>query len=428
MSTAIRAGLWAAKTLISDHPRWTSSASTSVWWDDVMCARMRWYHGKASSVKASSQHCSESGPSPRASCCLDLLVTVYTRYSPKCSLISARTSSGRSRASSGAFGILAARGSEFFGRHVTTQSTDRRACMLGWVEKAECRLGGGCLSSTSLLRYRVFYLNAWECERARARIEEEWRKTVGKWDWYVFYRIFGPWQVYAFTVGYTIWTLTSMEQINSIPTAISAVNWFVMVSTGFIIDIIGRRGPLCFAVGCVLVFTYAVLTVWDVGHPFCMAVFILRGVYECYTPILAGSVNEACGGDQQKRAFVLAFMVSVGQAVGIAFQQLQLQFPSSDAPCFSNTHVWGFSLAFVTPLTLWTGVETTPTLSCKILLKHEQAMCLRTLECANTLTLKHTFCALIFGSWKMLRMSLRLLDRFVGKCMLKWPPTHAQSL
>ncbi|KAF7187151.1 MFS transporter PfmaC [Pseudocercospora fuligena] len=220
---------------------------------------------------------------------------------------------------------------------------------------------------------RAFYLNAWERERARARIEEEGRTPVGKWDWSVFYRIFGSWQVYAFTLGYSLWTLTagsyvmqyftlylkatkqySVEQINSIPTAISAVNWFVMVSTGFITDKIGRRGPVCFAVGCVLIFTYAVLAVWDVGHPFRMAVLILCGVYGCYTPILAGWVNEACRGDQQKRAFVLAFMVSVGQAVVIPFQQLQ--FPSSKAPHFSKTHGWGSALAFVIALTLWTGV------------------------------------------------------------------------
>jgi ACS family pantothenate transporter-like MFS transporter len=84
-----------------------------------------------------------------------------------------------------------------------------------------------------------------------------------------------------------------------------------------------------------------------------MAAFILVGCYGCYTPLLAGWVNQSCGGDQQLRAFVLGMMVSVGQAVVIPFQQLQL--PSGQAPDFSETHGWGSALAFVATLTLWTG-------------------------------------------------------------------------
>jgi ACS family pantothenate transporter-like MFS transporter len=47
-------------------------------------------------------------------------------------------------------------------------------------------------------------------------------------------------------------------------------------------------------------------------------------------------------------------MVSVGQAVVVPFQQLQLA--SGQAPDFSETHGWGSTLAFVVALTLWTGV------------------------------------------------------------------------
>lgn len=35
----------------------------------------------------------------------------------------------------------------------------------------------------------------------------------------------------------------SVQQYNSIPTAMNAVNWLVMVSSGFVVDKIGRRGP-----------------------------------------------------------------------------------------------------------------------------------------------------------------------------------------
>lgn len=220
---------------------------------------------------------------------------------------------------------------------------------------------------------RAFYFNEWERARARERIEEEGRQPVGKWNWGVVVRIFGSWQVYAFTLAYSLWMLTaglyvmqyfglylkstgwySVPETDSIPTSIGAVNFVIMVGSGFVADKIGRRGPVCFAVGCLLTFAYAVLTAWDVPHGLRMAVFILTGCYGCYTPLLAGWANEACGGDQQKRAFVLAFMVSVGSAVVIPFQQLQ--FPSSQAPEFSETHGWASALVFVVALTLWTGV------------------------------------------------------------------------
>lgn len=218
---------------------------------------------------------------------------------------------------------------------------------------------------------RAFWLS--EAERALSvrRIEEEGRRPSGKMNWSVVRRIFGSWQVYGFTLAYAFWTLTAgsyimqyfelylksrsfpTADVNNIPTAIGAVNFFFMIGTGFVADKLGRRGPVCLAVGLLLTFVYAVLTAWDVPHGLRMAVYILAGCYGCYTPLLAGWVNEACGGDQQKRAFVLGFMVSVGSAVVIPFQQLQ--FPSSEAPAYARTHGWGSALAFVIALTLWTG-------------------------------------------------------------------------
>ncbi|KAH7139485.1 major facilitator superfamily domain-containing protein [Dendryphion nanum] len=220
---------------------------------------------------------------------------------------------------------------------------------------------------------QAFWLNDWEKNRARERIEEEGRKPVGKLDKTVLKRIFGSWQVYAFTAAYSFWTLTcgsyvmqyfqlylrstrqySIPQINNIPTAIGAVNFVFMISTGFIADKIGRRGPVCLVVGSLMIFNYAILTHWFVPHKLRMAVFILHGCYGCFTPLLAGWANEACGGDQHKRAFVLGFMVSVGQGVVIPFQQLQM--PSGQAPRFVKTHGWPSALAFVVALTLFTGV------------------------------------------------------------------------
>jgi MFS transporter, ACS family, pantothenate transporter len=220
---------------------------------------------------------------------------------------------------------------------------------------------------------RAFYLSEWERQRARERIEEEGRKPVGKLNLSVIKRIFLSWQVYAFSIAYGLWSLTignyvmqyftlylkatgmfTVPQINSIPTAMGAVNFFFMLGTGYVSDKIGRRGPVCLAVGGLLTFNFIILTIWDVPHGLRMAVFILCGCYGCFTPLLAGWTNEVCGGDQQKRAFILGFMTSVGGAVAIPMQQLQ--FPSSQAPHFAQTHGWGSGLAMVVALTLWTGL------------------------------------------------------------------------
>ncbi|CAI7630366.1 unnamed protein product [Penicillium glandicola] len=218
----------------------------------------------------------------------------------------------------------------------------------------------------------AFYLSDWERNRARQRIEEEGRAPVGKLDLTVFKRIFVSWQLYAFSIAYALWCLTcgsyvlqffglwlkalgtyTVPQINNIPTSMGAVNFVFMISTGYVADKIGRRGPVCFGVGCLLTFCFAVFTAWPASIQLKMAAFILSGCYGCYTPLLAGWVNASCGGDQQLRAFVLAFMVSLGSAVVIPFQQLQ--FPSGEAPTFTRTHGWVSGLCFVVALALWTG-------------------------------------------------------------------------
>lgn len=193
-------------------------------------------------------------------------------------------------------------------------------------------------------------------------------------------RVFGSWQVYAFTLAYAFWSLTAGSyatqffalylksegyatvDVNNIPTATGAVNLVFMLGTGLVADKMQMRGPVALAVGLLLTACYAVLTAAAevpeaeaIPHALHMAAFVLMGCYGCYTPLLAGWANEACGGaDRQKRAFVLAFMVSVGSTVVIPFQQRQ--FPSSGAPGYAATHGYASALAFVVALTLWTGV------------------------------------------------------------------------
>ncbi|KAF3034859.1 hypothetical protein E8E12_000459 [Didymella heteroderae] len=167
----------------------------------------------------------------------------------------------------------------------------------------------------------------WERNRARERIEEEGRKPVGKLYWTVFKLISGSGQLYVLSIAYSLWTITwgsyiiqyfgiwlqslgtnSVPEINNIPTTVGAIDFAFMLGTGFASDKFGRRGPVCFAVGLLLTFSYAILTAWDVPNKLKMAAFILVGCYSCYTSLLAGWVNASCGGDQQLRAFVLGMM------------------------------------------------------------------------------------------------------------------------
>ncbi|KAL4863584.1 hypothetical protein BDV12DRAFT_206385 [Aspergillus spectabilis] len=223
----------------------------------------------------------------------------------------------------------------------------------------------------------AFYLNEWERNRALERMEQDERAANPslKFDWGFVRRVLSSWQLYTFSIAYSLWNLTcgsyvmqyftlwlkstgaySIPEVNNIPTCIGAVNFCFMLGTGYVVDLVGAkgRGAVCAAVGSLWIFCFAVLTAWDVPEKLKMAVFIICGCYGCFTPLLAGWVNSVCGGDQQLRAFVLGFMVSLGQAVVIPFQQLQ--FPSGQAPEFKETHGWPSGLAFVIALTLFTGV------------------------------------------------------------------------
>ncbi|KAL4872732.1 hypothetical protein BDV12DRAFT_182760 [Aspergillus spectabilis] len=186
----------------------------------------------------------------------------------------------------------------------------------------------------------AFYLDEWERNRALERMEQDGRtETPSR-------------QLYTFSIAYSLWTLTcgsyitqyftlwlkstgqySIPEIKNIPTPI---DWVC-------VDLVGAKGggAVCAAVSCLWAFCFAVLTVWDIPHKLKMTVSIICGCYGCFTPLLAG-------------AFVLAFMVLLGQAVVNPFQQRQ--FPSGLAPEFKETHGWPSGLAFVVALRLFAGV------------------------------------------------------------------------
>ncbi|KAI9739554.1 MAG: hypothetical protein M1834_006270 [Cirrosporium novae-zelandiae] len=215
----------------------------------------------------------------------------------------------------------------------------------------------------------AWYLNEWERRRACERIDEEGRAPVGKMDLSVLKRILTSWQFYVFSLAWSFWSLTcgsyvmqwmtlwlkeenySVVNINNIPTVIGAVNFVFMISTGYVSDKIGTRAPVTLAVGTLLTFCYIILTIWDVPRGLKMAAFFLTGCYGCFSPLIAGWCNTLCGGDQQLRAFTLAWMGSLGSGLVTPFQQYM--FPSSDGPEYRSTHGYPAGLAFVIALTVW---------------------------------------------------------------------------
>ncbi|KAK7533544.1 permease of the major facilitator superfamily [Phyllosticta paracitricarpa] len=223
---------------------------------------------------------------------------------------------------------------------------------------------------------KAFWLSEWEKERARQRIREEGREEWGKLDWQAIKRIAKSWQLYVFSIAWSLWCLTcgtnvqtwmalwlksekhadgsnvySVPEINNIPTVVGAINFFFMVGSGAASDLIGSRAPVMAFVGSVMTFCYVVYVVWPTSTALKMAAFFLQGSYGCFSPLLSGWVNSLCGGDNQLRAFVMAFMMSIGNAFFTPFSQYM--FPASDAPKYRKTHGYPAALVFVVALTIW---------------------------------------------------------------------------
>lgn len=220
---------------------------------------------------------------------------------------------------------------------------------------------------------KAFYLDQWERNRCIERIEEDGRAPKGKLDLTIFKRIFCSWQFYVFIIAYSLWTLTScsymmqfytlylkyrgtysIPEVNYMPTSISAVNLVFMTSSGIVSDYLGRRWPFLLVVGIILIFSYSVLISAHSPHHLRLAAYTMTGVYGCFTPMLSGWCNIACGDDQHLRAITLGAMIVVGTIVVTPVQQNL--FPSSEAPFYQESNGYIFGLVFVILLTLWTVV------------------------------------------------------------------------
>ncbi|ODV82615.1 hypothetical protein CANARDRAFT_204857 [[Candida] arabinofermentans NRRL YB-2248] len=222
---------------------------------------------------------------------------------------------------------------------------------------------------------KAWYLSEWDKEKIKERIETDGRTQENTpWTWGTLKTLLTSWQPYAYTLAYSFWCLTAgsycmqfmtlflkykknytQTQINYMPDAISCVNLITMISSGIIIDLIGgRRWPVCIFVGLLMIVGFGILRSHTENAKLRLTGYIITGVYGCFTPILSGWANIACGNDPKLRAFTLSVMVAIGTSVVTPFQQYV--FPSSEAPFYKQTNGFSYALAFTVCLVAWTGI------------------------------------------------------------------------
>lgn len=123
----------------------------------------------------------------------------------------------------------------------------------------------------------------------------------------------------------------TVPQINAIPTIASAVASFsplvqsatsdnipwssqgivIGFSCGFLADHFVKRSTVLLGLGTLLIFCFSILAAWPSSHKFRLSAYFLAGSYAAVAPLLSAAGNEACGGDDQLRAFVQGFTISL---------------------------------------------------------------------------------------------------------------------
>ncbi|KAM3512682.1 hypothetical protein MY11210_003704 [Beauveria gryllotalpidicola] len=202
-----------------------------------------------------------------------------------------------------------------------------------------------------------WFLDDWEKQRCRERIEEEGRKPIGKLDLTIIRRIFCSWEVYAFTLAYSFWTLTcgsyiiqyltlSLPQIDQ---ALHGPRDQQHPHSGLCRQLLLHdQTPATYPTRSVAGAPSA-----SPSAPYSPLSMSSSPLGPCRTPsawpsssspAATGATSPSwlggrirCAGAISRSApFVLGFIVSVGKAVVVRFQQLQM--PSSQAliPLFQS--------------------------------------------------------------------------------------------
>ncbi|KAF4480436.1 Pantothenate transporter liz1 [Colletotrichum fructicola Nara gc5] len=208
---------------------------------------------------------------------------------------------------------------------------------------------------------RAFYLNEKDREMARNRMNAVGRAPRTKLGLSAFKRIFGRWHVYYLTILYIIfinigpsssvnpfslWLKSkgeSVEKINIIPTAASAIQLVLTVSFAIISDAIRHRASIMSISTFLGGFAALLLAIWNIPDGLKWFAFLLQRASVPYGPLSMSWANEICGADAEERAIVIGIMNSLGYAFN-AWVPL-LTYPQVDAPKFRKGFIFS-TIAF----------------------------------------------------------------------------------
>ncbi|KAK1502323.1 major facilitator superfamily transporter [Colletotrichum tamarilloi] len=208
---------------------------------------------------------------------------------------------------------------------------------------------------------RAFYLTENDRELARRRMESVGRAPRTKLGRSAFKRIFGRWHVYFLTILYIIfinigpsssvnpfslWLKSkgeSVEKINIIPTAASAIQLVLTVSFAILSDAIRHRASVMSISTFLGGFAALILAIWNVPDGLKWFAFLLQRASVPYGPLSMSWTNEICGADAEERAIVIGIMNSLGYAFNVWVPILT--YPQVDSPKFKKGFIFS-TIAF----------------------------------------------------------------------------------
>ncbi|KAK9422783.1 putative Major facilitator superfamily transporter [Seiridium unicorne] len=203
---------------------------------------------------------------------------------------------------------------------------------------------------------KAFYLNENDREMARKRMASVGRAPRTKLGRSAFKRIFGRWHIYLLSILYiifinlgpsssinpmSIWlkaTGHSVQQINIIPTAASAIQLVLTVSFAIISDAIRHRARIMSISTLLGGFASLVLAIWYVPDGLKWFAFLLQRASVPYGPLSMSWANEICGADAEERAVVIGVINSLGYAFN-AWVPI-LTYPQVDSPMFRKGFIF----------------------------------------------------------------------------------------
>ncbi|KAF3807357.1 Pantothenate transporter liz1 [Colletotrichum gloeosporioides] len=241
----------------------------------------------------------------------------------------------------------------------------KRACIFHASSAAASMFSGYLQAGVYKGLNGVHGLTGWKWlfdrEMARNRMNAVGRAPRTKLGLSAFKRIFGRWHVYYLTILYIIfinigpsssvnpfslWLKSkgeSVEKINIIPTAASAIQLVLTVSFAIISDAIRHRASIMSISTFLGGFAALLLAIWNIPDGLKWFAFLLQRASVPYGPLSMSWANEICGADAEERAIVIGIMNSLGYAFN-AWVPL-LTYPQVDAPKFRKGFIFS-TIAF----------------------------------------------------------------------------------